>query len=68
MSEKVIFMHFALMCLTCDMEVKVSRVKVKGHMGQGQRSNWLRSIKGSKLRQVGSHQRQVASFQHSPRL
>ena len=36
MSKNVIFMHFALLYLTCDLEVKVSRVKVKGHMGQGQ--------------------------------
>ena len=62
MSKNVIFMHFALMCLTCDTQVKVSRAKVKGHMSQGQRLNWLRSNKGSKQRQVGSHQRQVASF------
>ena len=37
-------------------------VKVKGHMGQGQRSHWPRSNKDSKQRQVGSHQRQVASL------
>ncbi len=54
MSKNAIFMHFALMCLTCDAEEKVSRVKVNGHMGQGQRSNWLRSNKGSKQRQVAS--------------
>ncbi len=38
--KKVIFMHFALVCLTCDVEVKVSRVKViwvkvKGQIGRG---------------------------------
>ncbi len=31
-------------------------------MGQGQRSHWSRSYKDPKQRQVGSHQRQVASF------
>ncbi len=36
MSKNVISMHFALVYLTCELEVKVSRVKVKGHMGQGQ--------------------------------
>ena len=33
MSKNVIFMHFALISVF-DMKVKVSRVKVKGHMGQ----------------------------------
>ncbi len=37
-------------------------VKFKGHMGQGQRSHRSRSNKDSKQRQVGSHQRQVASL------
>ena len=62
MSKKVIIMHFALVCLTCEVEVKISRAKVKGHMGQGQRSNWPGSSKGSKQRQVGLHQRQVVSL------
>ncbi len=37
-------------------------MKIKGHMGKGQRSHWSRSNKDSKERQVGSQQRQVASF------
>ena len=56
MSKIVIFVHFDVVFLTCDLEIKVYRVKVKGHMGQGQRSNLPRSYKGSK-QQVGSHQR-----------
>ncbi len=57
--KKLIFVHFSSVYLTC-----VLGVKVKGHMGQVQRSNWPRSNKGSKQRQVGSHQCQVASFNH----
>ncbi len=41
--------------LRFDLEVKV-------HMGQGQKSCGSRSTKGSKQRQVGSRQRQVAWF------
>ncbi len=41
------------------------RVKVKGYIGQGQRSHWPKSNKTSKQRQVGSHQRQVASLLNS---
>ena len=37
-------------------------VKVKGHTGEGQRSHCPGSNKGPKERQVGSHQRQVASL------
>ncbi len=46
-------------------------LEVKGHMGQGQRSCGSRSNKGSQQRQVGSRQRQVASFfllQHAPKV
>ncbi len=39
-------------------------LKVKGHMGQGQRSHELRSNEGFKQIQVGSRQRQVASLYH----
>ena len=41
--------------LTCNLEAK-------GHKYQGQRSHRSRSNKDSKQRQVGSQQRQVASF------
>ena len=37
-------------------------LEFKGHMGQGQRSRGSRSNKGSKQRQMGSRQCQVASF------
>ena len=37
-------------------------IKVEGHVGQGQRSHWPDSNEGPNERQVGSHQRQVASF------
>ena len=50
------------MYLICDLRSKVTSVKVKGHVGQGQRLHWSRSDKDSKERQVGSQQRQVASF------
>ncbi len=36
-----------------------------GHVGQAQRSHWSRSNKDSKERQVGSQQRQVASFKNT---
>ena len=38
-------------------------LEVKGHMGHSQRSYGSRSNKGSKQRQVGSQQRQVASLE-----
>ncbi len=43
--------------ITCALEVKATNIKVKGHVGQGQRSN-----KDPRERQVGSQQRKVASF------
>ncbi len=43
------------MHLMCDLEVK-------GHKYQGQTSHGSRSNKDTKQRQVGSQQRQVASF------
>ena len=48
-------LHFFVIFLTCD-------TKVKGHLGQGQRSHESRSNKGSKQRYMGSRQCQVASF------
>ena len=49
------FQRFFVISLRFDLEVK-------GHMGQGQMSRGSRSNKGSKQRQVGSWQRQVASL------
>ncbi len=56
--------HWQVCPLQCQVAFLLfySSVKVKGHMGQGQRSHWPRSNKGPEERQVGSHQRQVASF------
>ncbi len=61
-NKNVYFKDFCIVYLTCHL-------KVKGLLGQGQRSHGSRSnayvprpTKGSKQRQMGSHQRQVASL------
>ncbi len=54
-----VLMHGGLLCVTFRLSVCPP---VKGHMGQGQRSRGSRSNEGYKQRQVGSRQRQVASF------
>ncbi len=55
LKKRDFFQGFFVISLRYDLEVK-------GHMGQGQRSRGSRSNKGSKERQVGSQQRQVASL------
>ncbi len=55
LKKRDFFQGFFVISLRFDLEVK-------GHMGQGQRSRGSRSNKGSKERQVGSRQRQVASL------
>ena len=45
---------------------KVTNIKVKGNMGQGQRSHWSKSYKDAKQRQMGSQERQAVSFPLSP--
>ena len=53
----IFFKGFFVISLRFDL-----RFEVKCHMGQGQRSRGSRSNKGSKQRQVGPRQRQVASL------
>ena len=43
-------------------------IKVKGQVGQGQRSHWSKSNKEPKQRQVRSQQRQVASFKFESKI
>ena len=61
--SKTCFQDFAyVVYLIVDLEVKGHKCQGQRHMGQGQRSHWSRLNKDSKQRQVGSQQRQVASF------
>ncbi len=55
LEKRDFFQGFFVILLKFDLEVK-------GHMGQGQRSCGSRSNKSTKQRQVGSRQRQVATF------
>ena len=55
LEKRDFFQGFFVILLRFDLEVK-------GHLGQGQRSRWSRSNKGTKERQMGSRQRQVASY------
>ena len=66
---KVISQRSRSPCQKCDFRIFCMfylGVKVKGDMGQGQRSHWPGSNEGPKERQVGSHQRQVASLHSVP--